>query len=76
MTAIGMIYYHQSHREGDMDKQKNLILDQRTWDELDTLMEDSGLSASALIRRLIHEEYDRHLERQARRRELAAKAGP
>lgn len=59
-----------------MDKQKNLILDKRTWDELDILMEDSGLSASALIRQLIHEAYDRYLERLARRRELAGKTGP
>jgi predicted DNA-binding ribbon-helix-helix protein len=59
-----------------MDKQKNLILDQRTWDELETLIADRGLSASALIRQLIHEEYDRYLERLARRRELAGKAGP
>lgn len=59
-----------------MDKQKNLILDQRTWDELETLIGDRGLSASALIRQLIHEEYDRYLERLVRRRELAGKAGP
>lgn len=58
-----------------MDKQKNFILDQRTWDELEALMEDSGLSASALIRRLIHEEHDRYLERQARRRELVGRVG-
>jgi predicted DNA-binding ribbon-helix-helix protein len=51
-------------------------MDQRTWDELETLIADRGLSASALIRQLIHEEHDRYLERLARRRELAGKAGP